>query len=70
MKKKLRLQIETLRVEQFEVQPASATDRGTVHGHQTQLPDTCYCGAAGPSEPYRFCVEMPLTHSCDMSFCC
>lgn len=31
MKKKLRLQIENLRVEQFKVQPDSPAPRGTVH---------------------------------------
>lgn len=31
MKKKLRLQIEQLRVEQFNVQPDSPAARGTVH---------------------------------------
>lgn len=68
MKKKLKLQIEKLRVEQFEAQPDSPVARGTVHGFATEGPDTCVCGV-GPSEPHRFCVEMPLTWSCDFYPC-
>jgi hypothetical protein len=69
MKKKLRLQIETLHVERFDVQPEPAAARGTVHGHETQNPDTCNCGSLGPSDPCRYCVEMPITYSCDVSPC-
>jgi hypothetical protein len=68
MKKKLKLHVEELRVEQFEAQPDSRVARGTVHGFETQGPDTCVCGV-GPSEPWRFCVDMPITYSCDVSPC-
>ena len=61
---KLKLQIESLRVDRFETEPSSAQPRGTVQALSTQGPDTCVCGV-GPSEPHRFCVEMPITHSCD-----
>jgi hypothetical protein len=66
--KKLKLRIESLCVEQFETQPDSTRARGTVRGLETQGPDTCVCGV-GPSEPHRYCVEMPLTYSCDVSPC-
>jgi hypothetical protein len=69
MKKKLRLQVEKLNVEQFEVEPGSPDARGTVHGFETQGPDTCDCGSMGPSDPCRYCVDMPLTWSCDVSPC-
>ena len=68
MKKKLRLDIEKLRVQQFEAQPDSPAARGTVQGFETAGPDTCVCGV-GPSEPHRFCYEMPLTWSCDFYPC-
>jgi hypothetical protein len=69
MKKKLKLQVEKLSVEQFEVQPDSLVARGTVHGLETQSPDTCNCGSLGPSDPCRYCVEMPITWSCDAPVC-
>jgi len=72
MKKKLRLQIEKLRVEQFEVHPDSPTVRGTVHGLESVYSDgdaTCYCGV-GASAPHRICMDMPDTWSCDLSGCC
>lgn len=69
MKKKLKLQVETLRVEQFATEADARVARGTVRGFQTEGPDTCVCGV-GPSEPYRFCVEMPITYSCDLTPCC
>ena len=48
MKKKLRLQIEKLRVEQFEAHPDSPVARGTVHGfdsyyHSYFEEDSCNC---------------------------
>jgi hypothetical protein len=48
MKKKLRLQIEKLRVEQFDVHPDSPVARGTVHGFDSVYnsntePMACYC---------------------------
>jgi hypothetical protein len=63
MKKKLKLQIEKLRVEQFEAEPSSPVARGTVYGFQTVGPDTCVCGV-GPSEPWVYCDEMPMTYTC------
>lgn len=64
MKKKLKLQIEKLRVEQFETDPDSPVARGTVHGFETEGPDTCVCGV-GPSEPWQYCVDMPITYTCE-----
>jgi hypothetical protein len=69
MKKKLRLQIESLRVEQFETLPDSTRARGTVHGLETEGADTCVCGI-GPSAPHRYCVDMPDSWSCMLSECC
>ncbi len=47
MKKKLRLQIEKLCVEQFEVHPDSPVARGTVHGLDSHYsysePQRCLC---------------------------
>ena len=63
MKKKLRLQLETLCVDRFEVQPGSPAARGTVRGFGTEGPDTCICGV-GPSEPWKYCLPMPDTYSC------
>jgi hypothetical protein len=51
MKKKLRLQIEKLRVEQFEAHPASPVTRGTVHGFETDDPRyTCYWSQCDETE--------------------
>lgn len=76
MKKKLRLQIEKLRVEQFEVHPDSSVARGTVHGHMSELgcysddgDATCYCGV-GPSAPHRLCLPMPGTQYLYPTDCC
>ena len=66
MKKKLRLQIEKLRVEQFEVQPDSPGTRGTVHGLGAGSPDTA---CIGPSEPWRYCAPMPDSYSCMLNEC-
>ncbi len=55
MKKKLRLQIEKLRVEQFEVQSHSPAARGTVHGFDSWRTyfeeDTCNCEIMPDSDP-------------------
>jgi hypothetical protein len=64
--KKLRLQIEELRVERFEVQPDFlTTSRGTVHGRNSAF--TCYCGSQSDphTEPCAVCPEMPITYSCE-----
>lgn len=63
MKKKLSLQIDELRVEQFETHPDSPVGRGTVHGFQSE-------GGIGVSEPCRYCIDMPETWSCNLSECC
>ncbi len=61
MKKKLRLQIEKLRVEQFKVHPDSPVERGTVHGF----------GPYSFSEPDRcLCAPVPETWSCTYAECC
>ncbi|HEX6746426.1 MAG TPA: hypothetical protein VF092_03855 [Longimicrobium sp.] len=62
MKKKLRLQVEELRVEQFQTDPAVGAARGTVRGHDSGLSDA-------DTEPCRFCPDMPITYSCDFSPC-
>jgi hypothetical protein len=63
MKKKLRLQIDELRVEQFNTHPDSPVSRGTVHGFETD--------GIGLSEPCRYCLPPPYeTWSCDWSGCC
>jgi hypothetical protein len=51
--KKLRLQVEEIDVEQFQVQPAATALRGTVQG----LEDGC-------SDPF-LCPDMPITYSCE-----
>ncbi|HEX9936120.1 MAG TPA: hypothetical protein VGB15_03330 [Longimicrobium sp.] len=60
MKRKLRLQIEKLRVEQFEVQSASPAARGTVDGFESGNPSCTTCGI-GASEPWNYCDIMPGT---------
>lgn len=73
MKKKLALNVEELRIEQFQVEPAVAETRGTVRGFWSDLncdTYTCDCGSMGASDPCRYCVEMPITHSCDHSCPC
>jgi hypothetical protein len=59
MKKKLRLQIEKLRVEQFEVQSHSPVARGTVHGfdsywHSWNDEDSCNCELFPETQVFRF----------------
>jgi hypothetical protein len=62
MKKKLRLQIEKLRVEQFEAHPNSPVIRGTAHGFE----DPYY----SYSEPDRcLCQIMPDSYSCSCHPC-
>ena len=59
MKKKLTLDLETIGIEQLEVQPAAARTRGTVQAFH--LSDVC-------TEPCRFSCE--ITWSCNESGCC
>ena len=60
--KKLRLQIEELRVEKFEVHPDSPAARGTVHGLDSHY---------SFSEPDRcLCQDVPETWSCTWAECC
>lgn len=56
MKKKLRLQIEKLRVEQFEAHPDSPAQRGTVLGFCTQ---EVSCGGTNPWGGFCICLPMP-----------
>ena len=74
--KKLKLQIEKLRVEPFETQSDIRAARGTVRGHLSELgcysddgDATCYCGV-GQSAPHRICAEMPGTAYQFLSDCC
>lgn len=68
MKKKLRLLVDELRVEQFQVAPAAA-GQGTVRGFESTQECTAYCGDSmnANTAPCRLCPEMPITYSCD--FC-
>jgi hypothetical protein len=62
MKKKLRLQVEKLRVEEFEVQPDSLVARGTVHGFDSHY---------SYSEPERcICQPMPGSQYLYLTDCC
>jgi hypothetical protein len=75
MKKKLKLQIEKLRVEQFEAHPSSLALRGTVHGLLSDLgcaPASYYCGveSGGVSEPCHYCVDVPGSRYIDFTDCC
>lgn len=69
--KKLRLRVDELQVEQFQVDSASPVARGTVRGLMTETcqctPGTQYCGDSmnANTEPCRFCPEMPITYTCD-----
>jgi hypothetical protein len=58
MKKKLRLQIEKLRVEQFEIHPDSQVERGTVQGFNSHSCDT---GPGGGQ-----CICFPVDKSMDV----
>jgi hypothetical protein len=72
MKKKLRLHLKDLDVEQFEVEHAVVADRGTVEAHQASTsPCTNYCGAStnANTAPCLLCPEMPITWSCEAGEC-
>jgi hypothetical protein len=57
MKKKLQLQIETLRVERFEVQQDSTAARGTVHAFQEESWDCLWHSYSIREEA---CICLPL----------
>jgi hypothetical protein len=59
MKKKLKLQIEKLRVDRFETEPGSTRAQGTVHALNSQ----------GVSEPWWECVHLPDSYSCELGEC-
>jgi len=64
MTKKLKLQIETLRVEQFETHPGWSGARGTVHGLVSPT------DSIGPSAPWKYCAPVPETfYSCEPYIC-
>ncbi|HEX8906409.1 MAG TPA: hypothetical protein VF771_16285 [Longimicrobiaceae bacterium] len=63
MKKKLTLKVDALRVEQFEAEQPAAAARGTVLGRDSGLSDA-------HTDPCRFCPDMPITWSCDLTGCC
>jgi hypothetical protein len=66
MKKKLKLQIETLRVEQFETHPGSLGARGTVRG----LVSGSDTNSIGPSAPWKYCAPVQDTfYSCEPYIC-
>lgn len=50
--KKLTLNVDTLRVEQFQVLPAATQARGTVRGHETDEGTSCY---------WAYCTGAPIT---------
>jgi hypothetical protein len=72
--KKLKLNLDDLQVESFETTPASATQRGTVHGYRPYT-DTCgtpctahpqctaECGGQGDTD--YVCTNDCGTDSCD-----
>jgi hypothetical protein len=62
--KKLKLEIETLRVESFET-ASSVHTRGTVNGHDaTQVADTCDCDPIPTDACSMYgCVQ---TYTCDL----
>jgi len=66
--KKLKLKIDELRIEQFQVEQTGEEARGTVRGLETS---TCWCGGLSNAntEPCRFCPEMPITYSCNETEC-
>jgi hypothetical protein len=73
MKKKLKLQIEDLDVEQFQVEDTAPMNRGTVHGQwQSTQECTMYCGDStnANTEPCLLCPVMPITYSCEDTPCC
>jgi hypothetical protein len=63
--KKLKLQVEEIHVEQFQVQSYAAPIRGTVRGLESQA-GSCACGGVSDAdtEPCRFCPDMPITYNC------
>lgn len=66
MKKKLRLQIEKLRVEQFKVQPDSPAARGTVHAFESwNCPVHSYSG-----QEHCICLPMLDTQNQFFTQCC
>lgn len=64
MKKKLRLQVDDLHVEQFQVERNVSAERGTVHGYDP------YDTVNAVTAPCMFCLPMPITYSCEDSGCC
>jgi hypothetical protein len=65
MKKKLKLDIEAIRVDQFVLADRAAM-RGTIRGF-CEMSDSCsgtQSDGIGPSAPCRYCVHMPDSYSC------
>ena len=60
---KLKLNLEDLRIEQFETEPGERNSEGTVigHGRQVEAPGSIIYPY---TEPGRFCLRQPATHSC------
>jgi hypothetical protein len=54
--KKLKLDLETLRVEAFAVEPGDLGGEGTVFGNSTSV--------GSYTEPYKYCLIHPETASC------
>jgi hypothetical protein len=61
MKKKLKLQIEKLSVEQFEAHPDSPMERGTVRGFCTEEQS---CGGTNPWGGFCICQIIPSAPPC------
>lgn len=61
MGKKLRLHVEDLRVDEFQVQPAAAAIRGTVRGHDDSDDTT--------TDVWKYCYPVPISFS-DWAPCC
>jgi hypothetical protein len=56
--RKLRLELDDVRVESFRTAPDGKDDRGTVHGHDGPGSgvDTCPCTSYGEEYPYNTCA--------------
>ncbi len=68
MNKKLKLNIDALRIEQFQVEPTVAAIRGTVRGFDpvvNETDSTCWASMYAGSGPCADCPYMPITYTCE-----
>jgi hypothetical protein len=64
--KKLKLEVDEIHVEGFELESAAAETRGTVHGLESY---DCWASYAAATWPCEFCLPMPITYSCEAHQC-